>query len=94
MAEGLEAVFFKRAGVGLHGDFAVRLHAQARAQAANQAVDTLRAEQAGRAATNEHAVHGAPPDQRQAGFQIGHQRIDVALLRHTTFVAGRAARAS
>ena len=79
--KGLEAVFLESAGVGLHGDFAVRLHAQTRAQAGNQLVYGLRRKQAGRATAHEYAVHRAPPDQRQRAFQIGHQRIDVTVFR-------------
>src|SRR3989344_4128931 len=38
--------------------------------------------QAGRAAADEDAVHRAAPDEGQRGFQVGHQRVDVALLGH------------
>ena len=80
-AKGLEAVFFKGAGVGLQRDLAIGLQPQPRANITQQAINRLRRKQAGRAAAYENAVHRAAPDQWQRGFQIGHHGIDVALLR-------------
>ena len=81
-AEGAKTVFLERTGVGLHRDLAIGLQPQAGANVADQPVDGCGREQAGRAATDEDAVHGPPPDQGQHGLQVGHQSIDVALLGH------------
>ena len=79
-AKGAEAVFLEGAGVGLQRHFAARRQRQARADVGQQAVDGRGRKQAGRAATNEDAVHLAPPHQRQRGFQVGAQGVQVALL--------------
>ena len=85
--ESLEAVFLKRAGVGFHGDFAVRLHAQTGTQTGDQLIDGLRRKQTGRAAAHEDTVYRAPPDQRQRAFQVGHQGIDIAIFRQRIALA-------
>jgi hypothetical protein len=79
-AEGTEAVFLEGAGVGLHRHFAARRQRQARADVGQQPVDGRGRKQAGRAPANEDAVHLATPDQRQRGFQVGAQGVQVALL--------------
>ena len=76
-----ETFLLECAGVGFHGDFAVRRQAQTGADVADQRGDGGRVKQTGRAATDEHAVHHPAPDQRQRGFQIGHQRLRVRRLR-------------
>ena len=43
-------------------------------------LDTLAAQQTGRAAAEEHRIDLAPPDQRQSQFQIADQRRNVLLL--------------
>jgi hypothetical protein len=55
-----------------------RRQRQVGAQVGQQAVDALGAEQAGRAAADEDAVHRPAPDQGQRGFEIGAQGIEVA----------------
>ena len=71
---------FQRAGVGFQGDFCVRVELEPGVQRAQQAVDMRRAEQAGRAAAHEHRLHPPAPDQGQGAFQVGNQRVDIAVL--------------
>ena len=89
-AEGAEALALEGAGVGLERDLAARLQRQPRADVGQQAVDALGREQAGRAAADEDAVHAPAPDQRQRGFQVGAQRVEVARLGQLRRVATRA----
>jgi hypothetical protein len=77
-AVGAEALLLEGAGVGLQRDFAARVEPQARADVGQQPVDGLGCEQAGRAAADEDAVHRAAPDEGQGGFEVGHQRVEVA----------------
>ena len=79
-AEGFEAVFLKRAGVGFQGDFAVGIKFDAGAHRTQQLVYRLGREQAGRTATDEDTVHRAAPDQRQRRVQVCYQCVKVALL--------------
>ena len=80
LAESLEAILLEGAGIGLERDLGVGFEAQQRTDVGQQAVDRVRREQARRAAADEDAVHAAAPDQRQAGLEVGAQRIEVALL--------------
>ena len=85
-AKGLEAVFFKRAGVGFQRDLAVGLQpSRARMSPSRRSM-----------ACGENRL-GVPPPMKMLctvrpqisgsdGLQVGHQRIDVALLGH---LAGR-----
>jgi len=82
-AIGLEALALEGAGVGLQRDLGQRLQRQARADVRQQPVDAGRIEQAGRTAADEHADHAPAPDQRQAGFQVGSQRIQVGRFGKT-----------
>jgi hypothetical protein len=81
IAVGAEAVALEGAGIGLERDLAAGLQLQPRAQVAHQPFDGGGREQAGRAAADEHAVHGAAPHQRQRGIQVGQQRVEVAVER-------------
>ncbi|KAG0743938.1 hypothetical protein G6F24_016171 [Rhizopus arrhizus] len=69
------------AGVRLHGDLGIRPYIQTGAQHGQQFVQPCRRQQAGRAATEEHAVHHPSPDQRQGLVQVAQQRVDVGIER-------------
>ena len=73
---------FEGARIGLHRHFRVGQQRQPRPQAGQQPVDGRPGEQAGRAATNEHRHHPPPPDERQAGIQIGLQRVQIGVFIH------------
>ena len=76
-----EAAVLGRAGIGFQGDLAIGREAQPAAGRLQEGVDGLRREQAGRAATEEHAVHHAAPDQRQVLVEVGDQCIDIGVER-------------
>ncbi|KAG1452868.1 hypothetical protein G6F57_015856 [Rhizopus arrhizus] len=80
-AVAVEAAVFGGARVGFQGDLGIGREAQARAGLLQEAVDRFRREQAGRAATEEHAVHHPSPDQRQVLVQVAQQRVDVGIER-------------
>src|SRR5207342_426212 len=73
----LEAAVLGSAGIGLQGDLAAGRETQAAAGALQEALDVFRRKQAGRAATEEHRLHGAAPHKRQVMVEVGQQRIDV-----------------
>ncbi len=77
-AVGGKALALEGAGVGLQRDFGLGQQRQQAAQIGQQALDRFGRQQAGRAAAQKHAVHRAPPDQRQAAFEVGAQRLQVA----------------
>lgn len=74
-----ERTMLDRAGIGLQGDFRVRREAQARAGKLQETVDCIRREQRGRAAAEEHGLHGAAPGQRQVEVKVRDQRIDISI---------------
>ena len=76
-----KARLLKRARIGFHGDFTLRLQGQTGAQCPDQAVYRVRYQHARGSAANEDAVHRAPPNQGQRRLQISQQSLDVALLR-------------
>ena len=68
--------------VGLHRHLGIGDDGQPGPQAGQQPVNGRPRKQAGRTATNEHRHHPAPPDQRQAGIQVGLQRRQIGVLVH------------
>ncbi len=76
--EGAEALALEGPRIGLERDLAVRQQWQTRADVFEQPADRVGREQAGRAAADEDADDAAPPHERQRGFEIGAQRIEVA----------------
>ena len=72
----------ERAGIGLERHLGIGQQRHARANAREQPVDGGRAEEARRAAADEHRDDLAAPDRRQRKLQVGQQRIDVGVLRH------------
>ena len=70
------------ARVGLHRHLGIGNEGQPGPQTGQQPVNGRPRKQAGRTATNEHRHHPAPPDQRQAGIQVGLQRRQIGVLVH------------
>ena len=77
-AEITKAIALKTARVGLERDLATRQQGQPGADRRQQPADRVGREQAGCAATDEHAVHRPTPDLGQRGFQVGDQCLDIA----------------
>jgi hypothetical protein len=87
-AEGAEALALEGAGVGFERDLDARHQRQQRTHIGQQPLDAVGREQAGRAAADEHAGHRPAPHQRQRGFEIGAQCIQVALLLRRDQLSG------
>jgi len=79
-AKGTKTVTLEGSRIGLQCDLALRRKPQPGPDVGQQAVNRLGRKQAGSAASDENAVDRAPPHQRQRGFEIGHQRVDITLL--------------
>src|SRR3990167_8016889 len=81
LAISREASRFHRAGIGLQRDLRTEVERQQHAYLAQNLRNTLAAQQAGRAAAEEHRINLAPPDLRQGQFQVVNQRGYIFLLR-------------
>ena len=77
LAIGRKAPRFHRAWIGLQRDFGVDVQRQQHAHIANDLRYAFPAQQAGRAAAEEHRIDLAPPDQRQCQLQIADQGCNV-----------------
>ena len=73
----LEAAMLGGAGIGFQGDFEAGREAQPGAGLLQERVDRFRREQRGRAAAEEHRLHGATPRQRQVDVEVGNQGVDI-----------------
>ena len=79
-AERAEFFGFERAGVGFERDFRVSRKRHARAHGSEYLLYARRGKNAGCAAAEKNRVNLATPDLRQRGFEVGDQRINIALL--------------
>ena len=79
-AKGAEAIALEGARIGFERDLAAGFERQPRADVGQQPIDRFGREEARRAAADEDAVDAPAPDERQRGFEVGAQRVQVARL--------------
>ena len=75
-----ELLRFEGARIRFERDLGVRGERQPRTDSTQDCVDAARREEARRAAAEEDALDAATPHLRQRALEIGHERLDVALL--------------
>jgi hypothetical protein len=79
-AKGAEAIALEGPRIRFERDLAAGFERQPRANVGQQSIDRFGCEEARRAAADEDAVDAPAPDERQRGFEIGAQRVQVPRL--------------